>query len=123
MSNDYQQKIIKVEQEQKKLCDKYGADFQPVDFSLRFGFSDNFFSGIIPLNGLRHPQHGNMCGWYFWASEEFSEDEDFFKPMHVYHLIERSPSLLKYLGLPKGWRFLIAEDYEDVWFDANLLKI
>lgn len=123
MSNYYQQKIKQIEQEQKKLCYKYGADFQPVDFNLRFGFSDNFFSGIMPLNGLRHPQDGNMCGWYFWASEKFSEDEDFFKPMHIYHLFDRSPDLLKYLALPAGWRFLVAGDYEDVWFDENLLKI
>ncbi|WP_459213513.1 immunity protein Imm33 domain-containing protein [Paraburkholderia caribensis] len=28
---------------------------------------------------------------------------------------------MPYLGLPPGWRFLIAEGYEDVWEDAKLL--
>jgi hypothetical protein len=28
----------------------------------------------------------------------------------------------KYLGLALGWRFLIAPEYEDVWYDTNLLK-
>jgi hypothetical protein len=28
-----------------------------------------------------------------------------------------------YLALPPGWRFLIAPDYEDVWFDESLLHI
>ena len=123
MLNNYKTQITRIEQEQKELCRKYEADFQPIDFNLRFGFSDNFFSGIMPLNGLRHPQDGNMCGWYFWAGEEFFEADDFFKPMHVYHLIDRSPNLLKYLALPEGWRFLAVGDYEDVWFDENLLKI
>ena len=61
------------------------------------------------------------CGWYLWADEEMSEDDDFFKPMHVYHLIERCPNVVKYLALPPGWRFLLAGDHEDVWFDAKLL--
>jgi hypothetical protein len=26
-----------------------------------------------------------------------------------------------YLALPAGWRFLLAPDHEDVWFDVNLL--
>jgi hypothetical protein len=123
MSQNYKLKIENIEQEQKELCRKYGVDFQRIDFNLRFGFSKNFFSGVMPLNGFRHPAEGNMCGWYFWAGEEFSKADDFFKPMHVFHLIDRSPYLLQYLALPAGWRFLAAGDYEDVWFDENLLNI
>jgi len=33
------------------------------------------------------------------------------------------PQVLDYLALPPGWRFLIAPDYKDVWFDENLLKL
>ncbi len=28
-----------------------------------------------------------------------------------------SPEVLPYLALPPGWRFLIADGYEDGWFD------
>jgi hypothetical protein len=32
--------------------------------------------------------------------------------------------VLKYLGLPAGWRFQIDEKgYEDVWFDESILNI
>lgn len=123
MSQDYKQKIRSFEQEQKNLCRRFGVVYQPVDFELRFGVSDNFFSGVLPLNGLRHPPEENMSGWYLWASEEFSDADDLFKPMHIFHLIDRSPNLLKYFALPAGWRFLVAGDYEDVWFDASLLNI
>ncbi len=41
----------------------------------------------------------------------------FFVPMHVEHLEQICPLILKYLGLAPGWRFLIDEDYEDVWED------
>jgi hypothetical protein len=30
---------------------------------------------------------------------------------------------MKYLALPPGWRFLIATNHEDVWFDAALLDV
>lgn len=33
------------------------------------------------------------------------------------------PEIKKYLGLPPGWRFLIAPGYEDIWFDEALLSI
>ena len=46
---------------------------------------------------------------------------DFFKPLHVAHLDDWCLQIIKYLGLPPGWRFLIAGDYEDVWFDKSFL--
>ena len=110
-----------ITKEQIIICEKYGAEYQPVDPELKVGVSDNFFSEVLPLNGLRHPPEKSTCGWYLWAGEEMSEADDFFKPMHVYHLIERCPNVVKYLALPPGWRFLLAGEHEDVWFNANLL--
>lgn len=57
------------------------------------------------------------------AGEILSKAPDFFVPLHIGHLKDWYPSVLKYLGLPPGWRFLIAPGYEDVWFDAGLLEI
>ncbi|WP_438268855.1 immunity protein Imm33 domain-containing protein [Paraburkholderia youngii] len=33
-----------------------------------------------------------------------------------------SEHCVRYLALPPGWRVLLAPDYEDVWFDGELLK-
>jgi hypothetical protein len=52
-----------------------------------------------------------------------SEEKDFFVPLHVEHLGEWCPQVLSYLGLPPGWRFLIAPDYEDIWEDRSLLEV
>jgi hypothetical protein len=49
-----------------------------------------------------------------------SKDSDFFVPLHVTHLHEWSSGVLPYLALPPGWRFVIADGYEDVWFDAEV---
>ena len=50
-----------------------------------------------------------------------SEDPGFFIPMHVGHLVEARPEIGPYLGLPMGWRFLVAPGHEDVWFDGSVL--
>ena len=87
------------------------------------GIANNFSAGLLPLNGLQHPATETTSGWYLWAGEELSEADDFFKPIHGYHLLESNAVVLKYLALPPGWRFLVAGDYEDVWFDAKLLEV
>jgi hypothetical protein len=112
-----------IEELQRDICKKFGADYRPSPPSLKVGVSLNVRDGIIPINGFRHPPEGDTTGWYIWAGEELSNDPDFFKPLHVEHLDEWCPQIKKYLGLAPGWRFLIAGDYEDVWFDESLLAI
>jgi hypothetical protein len=90
---------------------------------LKLGVSVNFFSGKLPLNGLRHPPEDGTCGWFLWAGEEFSSAPDYFQPIHVEHLSERRAQVLPHLALPPGWRILVADDYEDVWQDDSLLVV
>lgn len=47
--------------------------------------------------------------------------DDFFQAIHVEHIESWCPEVIKYLALPPGWRFLIADGYVDVWFDESLL--
>jgi hypothetical protein len=103
------------EDAQKKICQKYRVSYHPLDFGLKLGVSDDFFSSKMPLNGLRHPPEGDTCGWYLWAGEDISTAADYFKPMHVFHLVNRRQGIIPYLALPAGWRFLVADNYEDVW--------
>ena len=110
--------------EQKELCLKYGADFLISPLHHKIGISLNVKQGIMPVNGLRHPASGDTSGWYIWSGEEFSEDPQFFQPLHIEHINYWCPIILKYLGLAPGWRFLIANDgYEDVWKDDSLLNV
>ena len=83
----------------------------------------NVREDLWPLNGVRHPPETDENGWYIWAGTEFKTDDDFFVPLHTSHVSEWCPLAEKYLGLPPGWRFLIAPDYEDVWYDPNVLDI
>ncbi len=108
---------------QKETCEKYGSKYVSSPPDKKAGVAENVRADIEPINGLRHPTEGDTTGWYIWAGEELSDSPDFFKPLHVAHLNDWCPKVKKFLGLAPGWRFLIAGDYEDVWYDATLLGI
>ena len=111
---------IYVEQ-QKEVCKKLNLTWVECLPNQVIGLADNI--NDIPIHGLRHPIENNSTGWYVW-SKDFSSESDFFKPHHTAHLIDIKPQLLKYLGLPIGYRFLIDDKgYEDIWYDETLLSI
>ena len=111
------------ERTQRELCKRYGVDFVAAPPDLKVGIARNVREGLLPINGLRHPPAGDTSGWYLWAGEELSDDPAFFVPLHVQHLAEWCPAAVRFLGLPPGWRFLAADEYEDVWEDPSLLNV
>jgi hypothetical protein len=111
-----------IEDEQRRVCFRIGAIFVPASSGKKLGIALNVRDGLTPLNGLRHVPEGDTTGWYIWAGDELATHPDFFRPLHVAHLDEWCPGIIKYLGLPPGWRFLVAPDHEDVWFDKDLLE-
>jgi hypothetical protein len=111
-----------IEEAQRTFCAQHGADYVPSRSEAKSGFALST-KGLAPINGLRHPPTADTTGWYIWCGEQFSEADDFFDPVHTRHLYEDYPQLVKLLGLPPGYRFLLAGDYLDVWYDASLQKI
>ena len=107
---------------QLEICSKYQAAHYPSPQDSKLGISRNVKNGSYPIHGLRHAPEAETCGWYIYTGE-FSDDPNFFEPLHVMHLDERCAEILPYLGLPPGWRFLLAQNYIDVWFDESLLRI
>ncbi|MEQ1521401.1 MAG: hypothetical protein ABL936_09045 [Aestuariivirga sp.] len=112
-----------IEELQRETCKRFNVQYCPSPLISKVGIAKNVKTNILPVNGMRHPPVGDTTGWYIWAGEHLSKAPDFFVPLHVSHLDEWRPELKKYLGLPPGWRFLVANKYEDVWFDENLLHI
>jgi len=107
---------------QQSLCKEKGYDYVPATLESKLGFAIKT-QGKIPINGLRHAPVGDTNGWYVWCGEELSKEPDFFVPLHTQHLVDRCPEVVPFLGLPPGCRFLIADDYVDVWFDESLLEV
>jgi hypothetical protein len=108
---------------QRRTCRRYATEFVESPPGFKIGIARNARPGEWPLNGLRHPPEGETCGWYIWAGETLSADPDFFELQHVSLVSDLLPLILPYLGLPPGWRFLLAENHEDVWYDPELLPV
>lgn len=108
--------------EQTIICNKYGVEAYPPEPMEKLGIALSTL-GKTPINGLRHPIENGTCGWYIWCGEGLSDEPEFFQPLHVSHINEYLPEVEKYLSLPVGFRFLVANNYEDVWFDATLKNV
>src|SRR5688500_14544116 len=104
--------IREAQNNQITLCARVGAEFVPSSPSSTIGLATATL-GRLPIHGLRHLAVAGTTGWFIWAGE-YSEDPEFFEPVHVEHLDRMFPQILPYLGLAPGWRFLIAPNHEDV---------
>jgi hypothetical protein len=106
---------------QKEICEKYDSKWTPINKNLMVGVSDNLISD--PINGLRHPSDKGTTGWFIWTGD-YSDADDFFKPMCAEHLLQIRPQIIKYLGLDVGFRFLTdSNGHEDVWYDETLKRV
>jgi hypothetical protein len=112
--------------QQAAICARFNVERIPPDPEHNSGASQDiiggafFTAGTWPLHGLRHLPTPTTTGWYIWAGD-YSAASDFFKPVHTLHLETWCADAIPYLGLPPGWRFLLAPGHEDVWFDDSLL--
>lgn len=109
-------------EEQDRVCMSVGVTPDPPASFQKVGIALETLH-LEPLNGLRHPEQGELSGWFIWGGDELSQASDFFKPLHVAYVAERCPAAVKYLALPAGWRFLTASGQEDVWLDPALLDV
>jgi hypothetical protein len=111
----------KLQDLQNSFCAEKRAEYVPAQREVNSGFALST-KGLNPINGLRHPPKGGTTGWYIWCGEQYSDAPNFFAPVHTSHIYDDYPKLVKLLGLPPGYRFLLAGDYLDVWYDASLLN-
>jgi hypothetical protein len=103
------------------ICIKFGSEPVPPQPLEKVGIALQTLH-MQPLNALRHCPENGTCGWYIWGGEMLLTEPDFFQPLHVSHLPEYLPNLVPYLSLAPGWRVLLAQDQEDVWFDKELIQ-
>jgi|SRR3954470_3418084 hypothetical protein len=116
------EKFNELAEQQTTVCKHYDATCQPISPESKVGFARRS-TADLPVNGLRHPEREDTSGWYIWRGKEMSVEPDFFDSLHSYHLATECPEAIRFLALPPGFRFLVAGDYVDVWFDPALLNI
>ena len=104
---------------QRAKCEQVGAPFFGMQTDAMVGIAKGVEVPGVVLNGLRHAPSMGTTGWYIWPGEgEPKSSPDFFAPVHAAHLSVLCPQIVSYL--PPGWRFLVAADYEDTWFDPMI---
>ncbi|KVM51457.1 hypothetical protein WJ58_21665 [Burkholderia ubonensis] len=114
MANDKSSEILRL---QKETCLKYGiSEFEPesmVAVALET-------LGQSPVYGERVVlEEGEKISWFFYCGK-FSEDKDFFKPVHTEHLSEILPNVLKFLRMPPGSGFVVdLYGGEEIWINEN----
>lgn len=113
---------IGIEEAQRALCRRFDATFVSTAPDDKIGFARSTM-GRTPIHGLRHPVTPGTSGWYLWCGEAYSDSADFFEPHHARHIYEDMPEVGRLIGLPPGYRFLLAGDYLDVWYDEKLLDV
>jgi hypothetical protein len=111
-----------VERPQRAFCSEREVPFVATPGMSITGFARST-TGKLPANGLRHPLTSDTNGWYIWFGEDLNSKPDFFDPVHAEHIYGGHPELIRLLGLPPGYRFLLAGNYLDVWYDESILKV
>lgn len=96
------------------MCEKHGSAFHPPVGGHKVGIALRTLA-LNPIHGLREPQQDDATGWYIWGGP-YSEEPDFFQPVHVDHLIDLLPMVMPFLGLEPGFKFITdSHGYADVW--------
>ena len=100
------------------ICEKYQSKIIP--------YSENEMVAVAlesigkqPIYGTRiQKKNDNNVTWFFHCGE-YSDDEGFYKPIHVIHLRDFIPKVENYLCLDYGFKIIVdANGYEDVWRDV-----
>lgn len=102
------------------VCHRFDTECMPPEMEQKVGIALGSLK-MVPLHAVRIQPDNGTCGWYIYGGD-YSQDADFYQPLHVAHIAEHCPQIVPYLGLPPGWRVLLAPGHEDVWFDGQLLK-
>lgn len=101
--------------QQDAVCARYGLHAVEPEDMVAVAMST---LGRMPVYGTRVGRsEGDNVGWFFHCGE-YSDAADFYQPLHAAHLSTYLPSVLPYLWLPAGARFIIDDaGYEDVWME------
>jgi hypothetical protein len=121
MSNRTSAHRLPLTSAQQAVCTRFAAIPEPPEMSSKVGIALQT-RGQLPLNAVRRQAEHGTSGWYLWWGDTWTDDTEFYQPLHVEHLTVRCPEILPYLALRAGWRVQIAPDHEDVWFDAEISK-
>ena len=104
------------------ICERFGVEPEHSHHDEKLGIALQTL-GMLPINGLRQRPENGTCGWYIWCGEQQGREADFYQPLHVSHIRNHLPEVERYLSLPPGYRFLVAGEHEEIWYDSALVDM
>jgi hypothetical protein len=104
--------------DQNAVCRKYQADFRPPRPDQLTVISTGVLEGQ-PVQGVRYGSPEHMSGWWI-TTDLYNGDASTLRHEHTHHLTAARPDLARYMALPIGFRYDLA-NHEDVWFDSTVL--
>ena len=100
-------------QDQRRICDDAGSEFDPPRCDHMAAISPGVFEGE-DLRAVRYHAPTHMSGWYL-IGDSYGGGTEGLLVEHLFHLTARRPDLARYLALRPGFRFDTASG--DVRFD------
>jgi hypothetical protein len=106
--------------QQHEICAAAGASFDPFRLSEMIAASMDLaeHDAEAVIEGFRYPAGPGRVALYL-LSPAFDGDYGRMKVHHAYHMMEKHPQIIPYLGLPAGYCFYTNGK---VWFEGDLLN-
>lgn len=95
------------------VCERYGASFDPFTDDSLVSIAPAILDPNVAVEGTRYEMSGAMAGW-FLIDEHFVGSVHDLQIEHARHVAEARPDLVRYFGLPPGWRFFRTATGESV---------
>lgn len=119
-TGDFEPSVLRTLQalvDQQDLCNQLSVPFSPPCIEQLAAVAPGISSGDI--QAVRYPSPPHMSGW--WITSETSSVAADMKPQHLSHVVAARPDIIRFLGLPFGYRFsLTSEGESEVWFDSEV---
>lgn len=106
---------------QREVCKRFGATHYASDENNTVYFAGET-QGLLPVHGERVRGGENQSGWYVWCGGNRFDRDDFFQEMSVFEFAGRVPLAYSFLGLPPGFKFLVAGGHQRAWLEEGLLE-
>lgn len=103
--------------EQQAVCAKAAVAYAVPSFDQMIVISDGVLEGD-PTKGVRYPSPEHMSGWWL-TNDRFDGDVKSLKTAHIQYVAVNRPDLVKFFGLPSGYRFYSPTN--DIWLDKKII--
>lgn len=94
---------------QKVVCAKHQAPFDPIAEDSLIAIAPAALRSGAAVEGTRYVMTPPNSGWIL-VDEHFTGGVNDLRIEHALHVAESRPDLVRYFGLPPGWRFLATKE-------------